>query len=94
MGKPGLPGPAGSMLGKGNKIESEAVPLTQQAYRKGAGKLLHVTIWTRPDIMNSVRELSRFARGALMAHMKAMYCCMAYCVATSKRGIKIVPNTR
>jgi hypothetical protein len=39
-----------------------------------------------------VRELSRFARGALMAHMKAMYRCMAYCVATSKRGIKIVPN--
>jgi hypothetical protein len=29
-----------------------------------------------------------------MAHMKAMYRCMAYCVATSKRGIKIAPDTR
>jgi hypothetical protein len=44
--------------------------------------------------MNYVRELSRFAGGALMAHMKAMYRCMAYCVATSKRGIKIAPDTR
>jgi hypothetical protein len=86
--------PAGSMLSKGDKIESEAVPLAQQAYRKGVGKLLHVTRWTRPDIMNSVRELLRFARGALLAHMKAMYRCMPYCVATSKRGIKIAPNTR
>jgi hypothetical protein len=39
--------------------------------------------------MNAVRELSRFSGGALMAHMKAMYRCMAYCVAASKRGIKI-----
>jgi hypothetical protein len=73
MGKPGLPAPAGSMLTKGDKHDIEAVPLTQQAYRKGVGKLLHVTQWTRPDIMNSVRELSRFVGGALMAHMKAMY---------------------
>jgi hypothetical protein len=43
MGKPGLPAPAGLMLTKGDKKESEAVPMTQQAYRKGVGKLLHVT---------------------------------------------------
>jgi hypothetical protein len=90
----GLPAPTGSMLTKGDKTDSEAVPLAQQAYRKGVGKLLHVTRWTRPDIMNSERELSRFSGGALMAHMKAMYRCMANCVATSKRGINISPNTR
>jgi hypothetical protein len=73
MGKPGLPAPAGSMLTKGDKTESEAIPLAQQAYRKGVGKLLLVTRWTRPGIMNSVRELSRFAGEALMAHMKAMH---------------------
>jgi hypothetical protein len=94
MGKPGLPAPIGSMLTKGDKTYSEAVPLAQQAYRKGVRKLLHVTRWARPDIMSSMREFSRFTGGALMAHMKAMYRCMAYCVATSKRGIKIAPNTR
>jgi hypothetical protein len=94
MGKPGLPAPVGSMLTKGDKKDSEAVPLAQQAYSKGVGKLLHVTRWTRPDIMNYVRELSRFAGGALMAHMKAMYRCMAYCVATAKRRINIASNTR
>jgi hypothetical protein len=75
-----------------DKKESEAVPLAQQAYRKGVGKLLHVTRWTRSDIMNYVRELSRFAGGALMAHMKAMYRCMAYCVATAKRGHRKTSN--
>jgi hypothetical protein len=44
--------------------------------------------------MNSVSKISKFAGGALMARMKAMYRCMAYCIATSKRGIKIAPNTR
>jgi hypothetical protein len=44
--------------------------------------------------MNPVRELSRFAGGALMGHMKAMYRCMALCVATAKRGINIAPNTQ
>jgi hypothetical protein len=39
--------------------------MARQAYRKRVGKLLHVTRWIRPDIMNSVRELSRFAGGAL-----------------------------
>jgi hypothetical protein len=42
--------------------------------------------------MNAVRELSRFAGGALMRHMKVMYRVMAYCTATSKRGIEIKPN--
>jgi hypothetical protein len=55
---------------------------------------LHMTRWTRPEIMNAVRELSRFTGGALMGHMKAMYRVMAYCVSASKRGIKIAPNKR
>jgi hypothetical protein len=94
MGKPGTPAPAGSVLSKGGKTECEAVPLVQQTYRKGVGKLLHMTRWTRPDIMNAVRELSRFAGGALMGHMKVMYRVMAYCTATSKKGIAIKPNER
>jgi hypothetical protein len=34
MGKPGIQAPAGLVLSKGDKTESEAVPLAQQAYRK------------------------------------------------------------
>jgi aldehyde:ferredoxin oxidoreductase len=95
MGKPGTPAPAGSVLSKEDKTECEAVPLAHQAYRKGVGKLLHMTRWTRREIMNAVRELSRFAGGALMGHMKAMYRAMAYCVSTSKRGITIKkPNEK
>jgi hypothetical protein len=42
--------------------------------------------------MNAVRELSRFMTGALLAQWKAMYMVMAYCVATSLRGICIAPD--
>ena len=36
--------------------------------------------WTRPDILNVVRDLSRFMTGASQAHMKEMYRAMKYCV--------------
>jgi hypothetical protein len=75
-------------------MKCEATPLAQQAYCKGVGKLLHMTRSTRPEIMNAVRELSRFTGGALMGHLKAMYRVMAYCVSTSKSGIKIKTNER
>jgi hypothetical protein len=96
MDKPGMPAPAGSVLSKVDKTKCEAVPLAQQAYRKVVSKKwLHMTRWTRPEIMNAVRELLRFAGGALMGHMKAMYRVMAYCgVSTLKREIKIKPNEK
>ena len=31
----------------------------QKTYRSGVGKLLHMMRWSRPEILNSVRELSR-----------------------------------
>jgi hypothetical protein len=31
----------------------------QKVFRSGTGKLLHMMRWTRPEILNSVRELSR-----------------------------------
>jgi hypothetical protein len=57
------------------------------------GKLLHLTHWTRPEIMNAVRELSRrYTSGALQAYVKAMYRVMGYCVRTPNRGINIAPE--
>ena len=44
----------------------------QKTYRSGVGKLLHMMRWSRPEILNSVRELSRFMSGASKAHLKAM----------------------
>ena len=42
--------------------------------------------------MNSVRKLSQFMTGALLAHMAAMHQVMAYCVATPNCEITLTPN--
>jgi hypothetical protein len=48
--------------------------------------------WSRPEILNAVRELSRFMQGAMEAHMKAMHRVMKYCVGTPNRGMFLKPN--
>jgi len=55
-------------------------------YRSGTGKLLHLMKWSRPEIGNAVRELSRYMSNAGMSHMKALYRVMNYCLNTSERG--------
>jgi len=53
--------------------------------------LLHMMWWTRPEILNAVRETSRYMSGAVNTHMKAMKCIMKYCVATANRGLVLKP---
>jgi hypothetical protein len=57
LGKPMTPAIPGSALTKTN-TEGEAPHHIQSNYRKGVGKLLHLTRWTSPEIMNAVHELS------------------------------------
>ena len=61
-------------------------------YRSGVGKLLYLSKWSRPDLLNITRELSRFLTRATPAHEKAMMRTMAYCVSTVHRGIEIRPD--
>ena len=42
-------------------------------YRKGVGKLLHMARYTRPDILNAVRELTQYCSAPEEHHLKAMY---------------------
>ena len=85
------PAAPGSSLVKGEPEEHVSHRI-QKEFRKGVGKLLHLTRWTRPEIMNSVRELSRHMSGAVLAHLNAMCRVMAHCVATPLRGLKLIPN--
>jgi hypothetical protein len=66
----------------------------QSIYRSGVGKLLHMMKWTRPEILNAVRELSRFMMSAATAHLKEMYRAMKYCVGTPNRGLLLKPNMK
>jgi hypothetical protein len=64
------------------------------AYRYGENQV-SPRGWSRPEIYNATRELSRFMTlGAPGAHTKAMLRVMEYCVATEKRGLKLEPNKK
>jgi hypothetical protein len=88
---PRTPAEAGDVLEKGP--DEKLMPKTEQKkYRSGVGKLLHMMRWTRPEIHNRVRELSRFMSGATSEHMAAMKKTMKYCVSTPMRGLKLNPT--
>jgi hypothetical protein len=58
-----LPAKPGQILLKGDKkdvLGAEA----QMKYRSGVGKLRYLTPWSRPDILNAVREVSRYLQGS------------------------------
>jgi len=61
-------------------------------YRTAVGKLLYLAKWTRPDISNIVRELSRFVTKAQRAHVVALDRVMEYCLNTKDRGMVIKPE--
>ena len=56
-------------------------------FRSGVGNLLYLAKWSRPDIQNITRELSRFFMKTTPAHEKVMFRVMNYCYATKERGL-------
>jgi hypothetical protein len=67
---------------------------SQFMYRSGTGKLLYLLKHSRPEISNSVRELSKNMSIANKDHLKAMYRVIKYVMDTSKIGLKLFPNMR
>jgi len=67
--------------------ERDAVKTEMQTkFRSEIGKLLHLMRWSRPDICNAVRDLSRHGQKSSKAHLKAMKRCMKYCIQTREMG--------
>ena len=64
----------------------------QKKIRSGTGKLLHMMRWSRPDVLNAVRELSEHMKEANLVHCKAMHRVMEYVMRTPKRGLTLAPN--
>ena len=54
--------------------------------------MLHLVKWSRPEISNAVRELTRFMSGAGLVHQKAMDRSMKYCIGTPNRGKVLKPR--
>ena len=61
-------------------------------FRKGVGKLLHVTRWTRPDTCNSVRDLTRRLKGPSEIHNVAMLRVMRFLDLTKEKGWTLKPS--
>ncbi|KAL7572430.1 hypothetical protein ACA910_006609 [Epithemia clementina (nom. ined.)] len=91
--KPKPPAVPGSVLREGDPGESFG-PAEQKEYRSGVGKFLFLMVWSRPDILNAVRDLSRFMSGERPAHRKAMERCMQYCLDTETNGLFFKPTDR
>ena len=68
---PTTPAAPGSVL-RGTSEENTVGYPEQRRYWSGVGKLLYLMKWSRPDVLNSVHDLSRFLSGARPAHLKAM----------------------
>ena len=83
------PAEPGSVLEKGKALLSED---DHHIYRRGVGKLIHLSKFSRPGILNQVRELSKFGSNPTLAHLKAMQRCMKFCLDTAEHGQILKPN--
>ena len=48
--------------------------------------------WSRPDVLNSVRDLSRFMSCACPSHVIAMERVMQFCLCSKDKGLKLQPS--
>ena len=90
---PNTPAEAGSVLVK--SAPEDVVQGKQHTYfRSGVGKMLHMMRWSRPEVQNAVRELTRQGSAPTKAHIKAMHRAMEYCVGTPNRGWLLRPTRK
>jgi hypothetical protein len=64
----------------------------QSLYRSGVGMLLYLVKHSRPDLANSVRELTKVLDGATQAHWKAMIRVIKYVLDTKMQALKLQPK--
>ena len=89
--KPTTPAEPGKILVK-CEARHELSAKLKKIYRSGIGKLLYLMRWSRPDVLNSVRELSKFMINPGPAHLIAMYQVMNYIVASRDKGLVLAPK--
>ena len=87
---PGEPGKVLTAATDEDKVENRL----QYLFRKGTGKLLHLTRWSRAEIGNAVRDLSRRMQMSNAEHNVAMRRAMKYCVDTKERGWLLKPTRK
>src|SRR5210317_1055697 len=84
---PGTPGKS-IIRGIGKRVEKEE----QSLYRTGVGMLLYLIKYSRPDISNPIRELSKVVDGATEAAFKELKRNVNFILKTKKLGLKLKPR--
>lgn len=64
----------------------------QKDYRSGVGMLLYLVKYSRPDLANITRELSKVMDGATKAHWKALIRAISYALSTEEKGLILKPK--
>ena len=88
---PRLPAIAGQVLIKGNGtgiVDGEHV----KRYRSATATCMFIMQWSRPDIYNAVRSLSRYMNAPHEVHFQALMTLMKYMVSTRNRGLVLAPK--
>jgi hypothetical protein len=88
--QPKTPGIPGKSLQLGDKP-----PLGNDRntyYRSGVGKLMHLRHWSRPELSNVLRDLSRYNTNCSEDHIDAMHRAMRYATTTMSRGLTLAPD--
>jgi hypothetical protein len=85
-----IPAKQGEVLSKDDGVPLH--PGDATIYRSGVGKMLHMMKWSRNDIMNRVRELSRFMSIPTSIHLTRMHKAMLYVKQTASFGNFIKPD--
>jgi hypothetical protein len=88
------PAPPRSMVKRPDKEDILITVEQQTKFRSGVGMLLYLVKHSRFDIANSVRELSKVADGATIAHWKLLLRCIKYVITTEYLALKLKPNTK
>jgi hypothetical protein len=73
------------------EVEDELGYEEEKSYQANDGKLLYLVRWSRPEIANSVRELSKFASKPVIGHVSVMNRIMNYCVTKKDIGWILKP---
>jgi hypothetical protein len=87
-----LPSTGGSMLTYKQEGARFLKREKQKKFRSGVGKLLHLAKWSRPEIKNAVKELSRGMTKATEEAFDSMLRVMKYCVDTPNKGLILAPR--
>ena len=81
----GMPAGTGDHVKRPNEDEPTVDKEEQRLYRSGVGLLLYLVKFSRPDISNAVRELSKVMDRATPAHGKKLKRIIRYVLDTEKR---------